>query len=77
MADFCRQCSLEMGFVTAAELADNPTLSDYAGGRPPVIEGMGYPEICEGCGFTHVDENGNCLGTCINPRHRKQSSNFA
>ena len=52
MADFCNQCAKELGFPEG----------DLA--RPdcgPPGPGMGYPELCEGCGPTLVDEKGNCI----------------
>lgn len=56
MADFCAQCA-------------HPYPSDFAGipwddGAEPLAWDMGYPVICEGCGPTLVDHEGNCMGGC-------------
>lgn len=52
MADFCNQCAKELGFPEG----------DFA--RPnmsPPEEGMGYPELCEGCGPCYVDEKATVM----------------
>ena len=60
MADFCNQCAKEFSFPEG----------DFA--RPnmsPPEEGMGYPELCEGCGSCYVDEKGNCNDPCCDRSH--------
>lgn len=52
MADFCFQCSIEHF---------GKDYGDLAGFGPPPEEGMGYPAICEGCGFIYVDHEGRCI----------------
>jgi hypothetical protein len=52
MADFCNQCKEEMGFEPGSDYPDYGPLED----------GVGWPVICEGCGFTTVDRKGNCSG---------------
>lgn len=53
MADFCEQCSKEMGF-------ENNDLSGQVGpgSRYPVAQWL--HTICEGCGDAVVDSNGVC-----------------
>lgn len=57
MADFCRQCALEL-FPP-----NEPYLRDLAGLSTPEDTEIGlYPVvICEGCGLTQVDHNGLCV----------------
>ena len=52
MADFCNQCKEEMGFEPHSDYPD------YG----PLKPGYGWPVICEGCGFTAIDREGNCQG---------------
>ena len=49
MADFCRQCSIEM---FDEDFRDLEGLSDRE------------VALCEGCGLTVVDCNGSCMGAC-------------
>lgn len=68
MAEFCTQCATEMGLEE----------SDFKGipwddNAPPLKFGEGYSVICEGCGFTLVDEEGNCLGCCWGSYHTRQA----
>jgi hypothetical protein len=59
MADFCRDCSLEMFDKDFRDLA---CLGDGSKLQP----GMGWHCICEGCGFILVDDDGVCIdGRCI------------
>jgi hypothetical protein len=65
MADFCAQCSA-------------PYPSDFAGipwdpSRRPLEPGEGYAVLCEGCGPTLVDTEGNCLGGCMGDHHTGQA----
>jgi hypothetical protein len=57
MADFCNQCKAELLLTFDGE-EDPPDYPDYG----PLGEGMGWPVICEGCGFTTIDRYGNCSG---------------
>jgi hypothetical protein len=49
MADFCKQCSEEIFCEDFGDLAGI---------------GKKFLTICEGCGFTWVNENGECIGDC-------------
>lgn len=52
MADFCKQCSTEIlceDFRDMAGIAKNGEIAFV---------------ICEGCGFTWVNEDGECVGNC-------------
>lgn len=54
MADFCKQCSVEMFGEDTRDLAGSP---------PDAYKRL--HTICEGCGFTVVDYDGVCLGKCL------------
>jgi hypothetical protein len=53
MADFCKQCSIELFGE------DTQDLTNLNNG--PLPEGFGIPAICEGCGYICVDLEGNCV----------------
>ena len=61
MADFCNQCAEKLGFPEGDFLTD----------REPPLEGMGYPELCEGCGPCFVDHEGNCVDPNCTDKHGK------
>lgn len=54
MADFCQQCSIEVFGEDTRDLAG-------LGDGTPLREGYGWKAICEGCGFTIVDDAGKCI----------------
>lgn len=54
MADFCKQCSIEIFGDDFRDLAGCSKLEDTA-------RGMFAPVICEGCGPTYVDHEGKCV----------------
>jgi hypothetical protein len=54
MADFCKQCSIEVFGEAGQDLAGLLTPEEAA-------QGMCVSELCEGCGPTRVDIEGNCL----------------
>lgn len=60
MADFCKQCATEHGF-------ENPGHDYIHSGRDlpenKLEPGYGWLEICEGCGFIRVNEQGECIAT--------------
>lgn len=60
MADFCNQCAKELGFPEG-DLANSEV--------GPPEPGMGYPELCEGCGPCFVDEKGNCIDPNCDRHH--------
>lgn len=53
MADFCKQCSIEL---MGEDFGDHSRPN-----APPLAEGMGWPALCEGCGPTLVDNEGACM----------------
>ena len=55
MADFCKQCSIEIFGEDFRELA--------ASDGHPLPPGHGYLALCEGCGMTVVDSEGRCVST--------------
>lgn len=56
MADFCKQCSIEIFCEDYRELAG---ISDRMG--QVLEEGCGWGVLCEGCGHTIVDNDGKCI----------------
>lgn len=65
MADFCRQCTMEVF---------NEDESDLNGLITEAEVDMGYwaEALCEGCGPTHVDHRGTCIDpNCINKHGAK------
>lgn len=59
MADFCKQCSIDLFGKDFQELAKITTEKDWK-------EGKACGVICEGCGMIQVDPDGNCVSNdCI------------
>jgi hypothetical protein len=54
MADFCKQCSIDMFGEDYLELAHLTEPEEWA-------KGKAVSAICEGCGFIQVDPEGNCV----------------
>ena len=54
MADFCKECSINMWGVDTKDLAGLIT-------KEEVDKGLGVQVICEGCGFIRVDHAGKRL----------------
>ncbi len=54
MADFCKQCSLELFNEDFKDLAN-------LGGGKYLPPGSGWQALCEGCGMTMVDGEGVCM----------------
>ncbi len=57
MADFCKQCSMDM---FGEDFGDMKGLGD----GEPLKPGWGYQVLCEDCGPTLVDEDGKCIADC-------------
>ena len=67
MADFCRQCSVDVFGEDFKELAGLSTPEDTA-------KGLYCTVICEGCGFIQVDHEGNCVSDdCLEHGHKEPS----
>ena len=58
MADFCAQCSADLGLP--------PGYSDFD--WPGATESVQY---CEGCGGIRVNEKGECVSDCLE-QHREK-----
>jgi hypothetical protein len=58
MADFCKQCSVEMFGEDFGDLANL------------CAEGQRAHVICEGCGFTVVDKDGICVSDMCLSQHK-------
>lgn len=54
MADFCKECSIEMWGTDTKDLPGLITPEEVA-------EGLGAVVICEGCGVIRVDHEGKRL----------------
>lgn len=65
MADFCKQCSINLFGEDFKELAGL--------GKPgtKLNAGEGFPALCEGCGPTIVDHDGKCLSWDCLKHHGK------
>lgn len=54
MADFCKQCSIELFDENFGELANLVTEAQFNEGKVAFV-------LCEGCGSTTVDHTGTCI----------------
>lgn len=69
MADFCKQYSLDLFGEDGKDFADLLSKSDFEQGNVAVV-------LCEECGSTYVDHEGNCVGECLKagePGHGKKT----
>lgn len=62
MADFCKQCSIEMFDQDFEELAGITSHADWQEDKAAVV-------ICEGCGPIQVDPEGNCVSKDCLKKH--------
>lgn len=62
MADFCKQCSEELGFL-------NQDLTNLC------EKGWFIQVLCEGCGYIYVDHDGHCMG-CLDGKHKMLNENY-
>lgn len=59
MADFCKQCSIDLFGEHTHDLDNLTTQEDWENGKAACV-------ICEGCGPIQVDPEGNCVSDdCI------------
>lgn len=64
MADFCKQCSIDIFGEDHKDLAGIADPDRVAKGYYPVV-------VCEGCGIVQVDHEGKCVsGDCLK-KHKK------
>lgn len=69
MADFCKQCSIDHFGEDFGDLAN-------LGGEDTKVVGAHYDDdtvwavICEGCGPTYVNNEGECVHDCL--EHHKR-----
>lgn len=54
MADFCKQCSMEIFLEDYGDLANLGPASE-------LTEGNGWKALCEGCGSIVVAQDGSCI----------------
>jgi hypothetical protein len=65
MADFCKQCSIDIFGEDLGDLAGITTEQDEREGKAALV-------ICEGCGAIQVDRDGKCISAdCIKKGHTK------
>jgi hypothetical protein len=67
MADFCKQCSIEIFGKDYKELAG-------LGDGTPLLEGQGWSALCEDCGFIVVNDEGECITPICSKQHGKIAS---
>lgn len=69
MAEFCTDCAKDLCFTP-----ENGIDFDYAGliTEEQFKQGLGMPVLCESCGPTMVDHEGNCLGHCDDKKHQER-----
>lgn len=66
MADFCKQCSIELFNEDFKDLAG-------LGDGKPLEPNQGWEVICEGCGPTLVNDKGTCINKfCLKEHGMKQ-----
>lgn len=64
MADFCRQCSIDIFGKDYKELAG-------LGRGRRLKKDHGWPALCEGCGSTLVNAKGECIvSDCLKNGHK-------
>lgn len=54
MAEFCKQCSIDLFGKDHGDLAGITKVEDWQKGEAAVV-------CCEGCAFIQVDPEGNCV----------------
>jgi len=65
MADFCKQCSIEIFGEDFGDLSDITT-------KMKTKDGIYAFVICEGCGIIQVDHEGKCISNdCLKNGHVK------
>lgn len=65
MADFCKQCSIDIFGADHKELAGITKPEDWSEGKAVVV-------ICEGCGPIQVDPDGRCISEDCIGEHRRR-----
>lgn len=68
MADFCQQCSIENFGEDLGDLKD-------LGPAEELQEGCGWGALCEGCGFTVVDQAGRCIARYCEVHGKAEENN--
>lgn len=62
MADFCKQCSLDIWGEDFGDMANISKPED-------TVKGLYASVICEDCGIIQVDHEGNCITHESKPKH--------
>ena len=70
MADFCQQCSI---FLFGEDSRDMAELMP----REAYTEGIGAAVICEECGYTVVDFDGECIAEWCQEHGKKEQQEKA
>ena len=66
MADFCKQCSIDM---FGEDMRDLAGVGDCELTQEELDDGMGFNVLCEGCCNAFVDNDGKCRATNCLKRH--------
>ena len=67
MADFCKQCSVELFGKDNEYLKGLTSKSSWEKGEAAVV-------LCEGCGVIQVSPDGSCISEdCLKQGHKKQN----
>ena len=67
MADFCKQCSIDMFGEDCGDLKGMGNGVNRT--QAELDDGMGWPVLCEGCGPTIVNDEGECIGKKCLKKH--------
>lgn len=67
MADFCKQCSIDMFGKDFNDLAGITTDED-------IRQQIAAYVICEGCGPVFVNPDGSCMGDCLEGHSKKNET---
>lgn len=62
MANFCKQCSIDLGFGDEGDMAGITTKENEA-------EGLFCYVLCEDCGYIQVNNAGECISDCMKHHH--------
>ncbi len=69
MADFCKQCSIEL---FGEDCGDLKGISSRSLTEDEIKNGIGWTALCEGCGSTVVNDDGECIFPHCLKKHEKE-----
>lgn len=68
MSSFCKQCSIKVFKEDFGDMKGITKQEDWDNGMSVVV-------LCEECGPCCVDPEGNCIGGCDDPSHKREEDN--